>query len=256
MTGDEVKRKGNSGQILLIATFIMASLLLSSQMYIFEVGKSTTETELNSLENFVLAVKLGSKHVAIGSLANASNGGQISSFSLNLQKWSSLISNQFQFGKSSLYYTLSEAAPYTSGFWIYQGINGYGFSSAYANFTYRLSDREVTIDQNYFVNITTAIIIESTFQIISGNEKQINITVNVLNEMEPALAKQIRVYYERSGAWLIPDETNNYTILDYGTGSYLVSFVADIPSSSVAVSAQVIDQREIYSQANVTSTQI
>ena len=234
----------------------MASLLLSSQMYIFEVGKIATETELNSLENFVLAVQLGSKHVVIGSLANASNGGQISSFSLNLQEWSSLISNQFQFGKSSLYYTLSEAAPYASGFWIYQGTNGYGVSSAYANFTYRLSDWEVTINQNYFVNITTAVLIESSFQTIRDNEKQINITINVLNEVGPALAKQIKVYYEGSSGWLIPDEANNYTILDYGTGSYLVSFVADIPSSSVAVSAQVIDQREIYAQANVTSTQI
>jgi len=251
-----MNRKRNSGQILLIATFIMASLLLSSQMYIFEVGKNTTETELNSLENFVLAVKLGSKHIVIGSLANASNGGQTGSFSLNLQKWSSLISNQFQFGKSSLYHTLCETAPYSSGFWMYQGANGYGVSSAYANFTYRLSDWEVTINQVYFVNITTAVIIESTFQTISGNEKQINITVNVLNEMGPALAKQIKLYYERSGAWLIIDETNNYTILDYGTGTYLVSFVADIPSSSVEVSAQVIDQREIYAQANVTSTQI
>lgn len=234
----------------------MASLLLSSQMYIFEVGKNTTETELNSLENFVLAVKLGSIHVVIGSLANASNGGQISSFSLNLQKWSYLISSQFQFGKSSLYHASCETAPYSSGFWIYQGTNGYGVSSAYANFTYRLSDWEVTIDQNYFVNITTAVIIESTFQTIRDNEKQINITINVLNDMGPALAKQIKVYYERSGGWLILDETNNYTILDYGTGSYLVSFVADIPSSSVVVSAQVIDQREIYAQANVTSTQI
>lgn len=251
-----MKQKRNSGQILLIAIFIIALLLLSSELYIFEVGNITHETELNSLEDFILAIKLGSKHVTIGSLANTSRGGQISSLSLNLQRWSSLIGRQYQFGKSSLDYTLEDTAPYSSGIWIYKGTNGYGVSSAYANFTYKLSDRETAINQNYFINITSAVIIESTFQMIAGNEKRINVTINVLNEMEPALAKQITISYERSGSWLIPDETNNYTILDYGTGNYVASFVVDIPASSVEVSTQVVDTREIFVQANVTSIQI
>ncbi len=176
-------------------------------------------------------------------------------FHLNLQQWSSLLGRQYQFGKSSLDYTLRDASPYSSGIWIYQGTDGYGIASAYVSFNYRLSGRETTINQDYFINITSAVIIQSTFQVVGGNDKRVNVTISVLNEMEPALAKQITISYERSGVWLIPDETNSYAISDYGTGTYVASFVADIPASSVAVSAQVIDTRGILVQANATSVE-
>jgi len=234
----------------------MASLLLSAQLYILDVGKITGEMESNSLNDFVLALKLGSRHVIVGSLANISNGGQSSNLASNLQRWSSLVSKQYQFGKSVLNYTLNEVAPYSSGIWIYWGTNGTGISSAYANFTYKLSDRAVNIDQSYFVNITTTVFITSSYQTISGDTKQVNVTINVLNDAEPALAKQITIYYKLSDSWLIPNATNNYTIADYGNGTYIASFVANIPSQSVEVSAHVIDQREIYVQANATSIQV
>ena len=249
-------QKSNSGQILLISIFIVALLLLSSELYIFEVGKITHETELNSLEDFVLAIKLGSKHVVVGSLVNASHGGPLSSLSLNLQEWSSLLGRQYQFGKSSLAYTLKDASPYSSGIWIYQGTDGYGIASAYVSFNYKLSGRETAINQDFFINVTSAVIIESTFQVVGGDDKRINVTISVLNEMEPALANQILISYERSGVWLVPDEANDYTISDFGTGTYVASFVADIPASSLAVSAQVVDTRGILVQANVTSVQI
>ena len=250
-----MKQKSNSGQILIISIFIVALLLLSSELYIFDVCKITHETELNSLEDFILAIKLGSKHVAVGSLINASRGGPLSSLSSNLQAWSSFIGKQYQFGKSSLDYTLRDTSPYSSGIWIYQGTDGYGIASAYVSFNYKLSGRETTINQDYFINITSAVIIQSTFQVVGGNDKRVNVTISVLNEMEPALAKQITISYERSGVWLIPDETNSYAISDYGTGTYVASFVADIPASSVAVSAQVVDTRGILVQANATSVE-
>ncbi len=249
-----MKRRNNSGQILLIAIFIIALLLLSSELYVFDVSKITHETELTSLEDFVLAVKLGSKHVIAGSLANASYGGQINVLLLNLHEWGVLLGRQYQFGKSSLDYTLADVAPYSSGIRIYSGTDGIGVASACANFTYTLSGRETTITQAFLVNITTTVTVESTFQTIGGDEKRVNVTVSVLNEMEPALARQITISYEGSGSWLIPDETNNYSILNYGNGSYAASFTADIPASSVSVSAQVVDTRGIFVQANATST--
>jgi hypothetical protein len=66
------------------------------------------------------------------------------------------------------------------------------------------------------------------------------------------LAEQVTVYYELSGIWLIP---SNYTIMDYGNGTYLASFIVDIPSETVQVSAHVVDQRGIRVQTNATSTQ-
>jgi len=254
----EMREKKNSGQVLLIAAFIMAFLLLSAELYIFEVGKIMGEVESNSLNDFVLAVELGSRHVVVGSLANVSNGGSNSVLGWNLQNWSSFIDKQYQFGKGFLNFTLEETAPYSSGIWIDWGTDGFGVSSAYANFTYKLLGRESNLNQSYFINITTTLLVESTYQVGVGDEKQVNVTINLLNEGKPALAKQITIYYkDQLNNWLIPHETNNnYTISDYGNGTYLASFVASIPSSNVEVSAHVFDQREVYVQANATSTQI
>ena len=257
MRGDnKMQQKKNSGQILLIAAFIIASLLLSAQLYILEVGKITTEEESYSLSDFVLAMKLGSRHVVIGSLANMSNGWQTSTLAFNLEKWSSLISEQYPLGRNALNHTLRETTPYSSGIWMNWGADGAGVSSAYVDFTYKLSDREVNINQSYVMNITTTVSVESTYRTISGDTKQVNVTVNLLNEAQPALAKQVTIYYKVSNSWLIPNATNNYEVTDYGNGTYIASFNAYIPSQSVEVSAHVVDRREIYVQANATSTQI
>jgi len=257
MRGEKVRRnRNNSGQVLLIAAFIMASLLLSAQLYIFEVGKISNETESDSLNDFLLALKLGSRHVVIGSLANISNGGQNSNLVWNLQRWSSLVSRQYQFGKNVLNCTLRETTPYASGIWISWGQNGTGVSSAYASFSYKLSDREVDIDQSYFMNITTVVFIESYYQMVSGDIKQVNVTISILNEENHALAKQITIYYKLLDSWQVPNATNNYTISDCGDGTYQASFVADIPSQDVEISAHVVDQRGIYVHANATSSQI
>jgi len=251
-----LRSRKNSGQILLIAAFIMASLLLSAQLYILEVGKITSEVEAGSLSDFVLAVKLGSRHAVTGSLANISNGGQSSVLVSNLQKWSSLINKQYQFGKSVLNYTLKDNAPYSSGIWIEWGTNGSGVSSAYADFTYKLSGQEANIDQSYSMNITSTLLVDSSYQTVNEDIKRVNVRVNLLNEAQPALAKQVTIYYRVSGSWLIPNATSNYTILDYGNGTYRAFFEASISAQTVEVSIHVVDMRDVFIQANATSTQI
>lgn len=252
----KMRTKRSSGQVLLITAFIMAFLLLSAELYIFEVGKIMGEVESYSLTDFALAVRLGSKHVIIGSLANITNGGSSIVLAQNLQKWSSLVGKQYQLGKNFLNYTLNETVPYSSGVWISWGTNGYGVSSASANFTHRLLGREANLNQSYLVNVTTTLLVESTYQVILGNEKEVNVTINLLNEAEPALAKQITIYYKFVDIWQTPNETSSYVLLDYGNGTYLASFTAIIPSQTVEVSAHVYDRRDIYVQANTTSTQI
>lgn len=234
----------------------MASLLVSAQLYVLEVGKTSGETESDSLSNFMSSIKLGSRNVVIGSLANVSNGGLSNALELNLGEWAAFIANQYWHGKSVLDYTLGDTAPYSSGIWLDWGVNGYGVSSAYANFTHRLSGIEADVDQSYLMNITTTLLIASTNQRLSENTRQVNVTINVQNEAEAALAKQIIVYYRVSNSWLIPDVSNNYTLLDYGNGTYLASFVATFPTESVEVSADIADYRGIYVQANATSMEI
>jgi hypothetical protein len=64
------------------------------------------------------------------------------------------------------------------------------------------------------------------------------------------------VNYLGAGGWVIANETNSCSISGDGTGVYTVSFVADVPSASVVVSAGIVDQRGIFVQANATSVQV
>lgn len=251
-----MRRNQNSGQILLVAAFIMASLLLSAQLYILEVGKISGDTEADSLNDFMLSVKLGSMHVVAGSLANISTGGTNGILEFNLQEWAEFIGRQYLSGKNVLTFTLEETAPYSSGICLSWGADGYGVSSGSADFAHTLVGRETDADTAYSINVTTALLITSANRRLNETTRQINVTINVLNEALPALAKQITVYYQASGTWLIPDDTNDYALLDYGNGTYVASFAATIPTPEVEVSVHITDFRGIYVQANATSIEI
>jgi len=251
-----VRQRRNSGQIVLIAAFIIASLLLAAQIYILEVGRTLSETESEFLNDFILSVQLGSRNAVLGSLANVSNGGASSTLELNLEEWASRVEDQYLYGKSILNYTLRDTTPYSSGIWLDWGVNGYGVSSAYANFTHKLAGFDADVDQSFVINITTTLLIASTNQRLGGDSRQVNVTISIQNEVEPALAEQITIYYRVSSSWLISDETNGYILRDYGNGTYLASFVADVPTESVEISTHILDYRDIHVQANVTSTEI
>jgi len=254
--GEKMRQKKNSGQILLIAAFIMASLLLSAQLYILEVGRSSGEAETDSLDGFMLNVKQGSTHVVVGSLANISNGGSDSILDLNLQEWKSFIGTQYLYGKSVLNYTLHESAPYSSGIWLYWGASGIGASSVYANFTHEVSGLREEIEQSYFTNITTSLMISSTNHMLNETAREVNVSIHVLNEAVPALAKQVTVYYRVSNSSFIPNESNDFRLQSYGNGTYSASFIAAFPTANVEVSTHVIDLRGISVLANVTSIEV
>ena len=83
-------------------------------------------------------------------------------------------------------------------------------------------------------------------------EKLVTLTCKVYNEREPALAKNITLYYENLGNWIEVNSSNNLSIEDYGNGTYLISFTAEIPSEDVQVSAHAYDLRDIFVRANTT----
>ena len=254
-----MKRKNRrqcSGQILVLAVLVVSLVLLSTQVYIYEVGRSLEEVKSIRVNDFVFAVKLGSKHVVIGSLANISVGGDYSILYANLEKWAAFTESLYQFGKPVLNFALRDTLPYTNGTRLSWGTDGLGISSAYANFNFSLSDRQVNIEMPYTMNITTSLVVEAIYRTLQGNVKQINVTCNVLNERTPALAENVTVFYEDSGSWLRADEQANYVFTDYGNGTYIISFEADILQENVKVSAQVCDLREIHVQANVTCTSV
>jgi len=249
-------RRNDSGQALLLGVLLIALLLLSVELYVCEVGKVIGEANPNSLSDSIFAVKLGSRHVVVGSLANISQGGANQNLEINLENWSSFVGRQYQLGKYILNFTCKDTALYSSGIWISWKANGSGVSGAYANFSVKLLDRGIEINQTCAINVTTTLLIQGSYRVAEGNTKQVNVTSSLLNEGVPALAKNLTLYYNNSSNWIVPDSQNNYTFIDYGNGTYFTSFVADIPSENIGVSMDVFDQREINVRANVTCTEI
>ncbi len=250
-----MKRKRESGQILIIVAFVIALLLLSSELYILDVGNYKSETDMNSLADLNLAIRLGSLHVGVGSLANISNGGQAESLALNLDRWSYFVADQSQFGQSILTYSLDETVPYVNGVWLFWGTNGAGVSSVCASLTYELAGREANVSQSYLMNVTTSLSIVSTYKIIGANETLVSVDINMLNEAQPAVARQITIFYGQLGNWQSPSETDHYSLVDYGNGTYFASFAPSVFPSNTQVSVHALDERGVAVQANVTSTQ-
>jgi len=251
-----MSKRNRSGQVLLVGVLIIALLLLSTEIYVYDLGKAIEEAKQNPLSDLILAVRLGSQHVVVGSLANISQGGTNQTLEINLKRWSSFVGRFYQSGKCILNFSLRETAPYSSGIWISWRTNGLGVSGAYTNFTLRLLDRGTDVNLEYAINTTTTLLIQGTYKEMLGNSKKVNVTCNLLNEGKPALAGNLTLYYNNLDDWLVPGPQNNYTIIDYGNGTYFISFIADISSSAVEVSVHALDQREICVQANVTCTEI
>lgn len=250
-------RVTRSGQIFVVSGMLIALIILSTGLYVYELEVSTMEPSPCSAVDLVLMVQLGTRHVVIGSLANVSRGGANETLVENLEKWGDLVENySYQLGRCIQTFSAAETPPYTSGIWLSWGTNGAGFSVASSNFTLRWSDRETDLELNYTLTVNTTLLIEGTYRNTGGDGKDVNVTAHLFNEEKPALLESISIYYLASGEWLATGSSNNQTVTDYGNGTYLISFSADIPDETVEVSAHVYDQRGVYVRANTTCTEL
>jgi hypothetical protein len=251
-----VRKNANSGQIFIVAVLTITLVLVSTEIYVYETISQTVDLKTDSFPDFVFMTKLGCRNTLISSLTSISVGSSFDILSTNLETLDSLIETQYQFGKCFLNYTLRSISPYSNGIWISWGSSGTGVSGAYANFTFKVTDREVNATVPFFVNVTTSVSIVGTYQRLTGNDKQVNVTCNLLNEGKPAIAKDITIYYFAESSWQEANLLSGYSVSDYGNGTYLASFVASIPGNQVNVSTQVYDTRQTFVRTNTTCTQV
>lgn len=248
--------KHSSGQILVVTTLVVSLVLLSTQLYIIDVCSPFLETKSSHVNSFVLAIRLGSRHAVIGSLANVTNGGSYSFLTANLAKWENFTSNMYQLGKPILNFSPKNTTPYTNGVYLSWGVTGFAVSSAYVDFNFSLSDQEADVQTQYAINVTTSITQEAMFRSLQGDNKQVNVTCNVFNEGSPALAENVTICYDYMGIWYRADTLDVYNFFDYGNGTYSISFEANIPGSSVNVQAFVDDLRGIFVRTVTTCTEL
>ena len=257
--GRKFRSRRNSGQVLIITALTIALLILSLVYGVFEAGRRSEMWSTATLNSPAYAAKLGLRNTVTSSLVNVSNGGENDVLSTNLNKYAATVGNQPFFGKCSILFTVSDALPYQSGTWISWGSDGVGVSSAYANFTLVFTKTDSDLQLEHAINITTTLDVSGTYATLEGATKQVNVTCEIFNEGEPALAENLTLYYDYDGDLETPDWTaaNSPSITDYGNGTYTVSFTAETQASgdSMIVSAQVHDLRGIFVMANVTCTE-
>jgi hypothetical protein len=247
------KLKANkSGQLLVIAALVIGILISSTTIYVYEVSKETNSKSYVSISNLVLALKQSTRNAMISSLANASNGGENTVLKINLYEFSQTIQTQNHLGTCYLSLNVFSGSNYDDGIRLSWNTTNQGLSSAYSNFTLRTYDEEENITLSYAVNVTTAISFSGSYSRLVGNEKQVNLTCNLYNEGEPALAQRSAFFYELAGEWITVDSSNNLSIIDHGNGRYDISFTVSSASDIVEVSAHAYDLRGIFVSANTT----
>lgn len=247
------RKSGNSGQALIIASLIVTMLLLSTAYYIFEIDQNVSDNS-TSTDNIFLATKVSTLNTVVSALANVSNGGDPSVLQANLDRLASAIESHSYDGECRLVFAPSNSSPYQDGMtnetsWESSGL---GVSSAYVNLSLNVSGNSVSYYSECAVNVTTALAIEGSFT-GNGSEKTVNATCTVYNEQGPALANDITIFYqnETAGPWTPVNAINNLNIIDYGNGTYSLSFNA-YAQNVLEVSAQVHDLRDIFVMANAT----
>lgn len=255
-----LRSRRNSGQTLVITALVISLLILSVVYSVFEANRRSEMRSATTLNGYVFATKLGLKNTVTSSLVNVSNGGSEQILATNLGTYASFVGNQSHFGKCSIMFTVFDNSPYQSGILLSWSADGTGVSSAYANYTLAFTKTEADMQLEHETNITTRLDVESTYSKLEGELKQVNVTCNIFNEDEPALASNMSLFYDYDGNietqdWIAADSPS---VTDYGNGTYKFLFIADTQTRDcpVHVSAQVYDTRDIFVLANATCTEI
>ncbi len=244
----------------MIITALAVSLLIIAIVYsVFEANTQNQARRATTMNSHVSAVKLGLQNTVTSALVNVSNGGINQTLTTNLDKYTSFLGNQSFFGKCVTLFSVLDSSPYQSGIWLSWASDGTGVSSAYANSTLHFAEADSELELETVTNITTSLNIQGTYITLGNTDKQVDIICKVFNENEPALAQNISLYYEEDGNpsdqnWIATDSP---TVVDYGNGTYGISFVAVTQrrNDPVLVSAQVHDARGVFVLANVTCTE-
>jgi hypothetical protein len=251
--------RNNSGQVLVITSLIVVMLLLSTFICVTETTKNAPLYAAEANSSFS-SFRLGTIHAIMSALANVSNGGSSSILTADLNKYKWMVGNHSYDAILNLTFTPRSISPYSGGIWSSWNTDGTGVSSAYVNFAWNSSGTSSVYYSAYAINVTTDISMTGVYTRLSGAQKQANVTVNLLNEGKPALARNFTVYYEYDGStW--PSETwiqASPTITDYGNGTYFMSFTATTSSRGdpLLVSVRCHDLRYIFVRANCTLTRV
>jgi hypothetical protein len=245
-------KSNNSGQVIIVTALIVSLLFLSTALYVIEVGKETPKVEPNQ-SNVYPGYKQPITNTLISALANATGGGNpniLETFIAELK--TVILSNSYKAMLTIDCSTLNSNG-YQNGLLISWGANGQGVSSACASFVFDWSSLQANSNTEYTLNVTSAVKSSGTYRQINDTTKQVNLTLNVLNEGKAALARNFTFSYQNETDWV---HINSPTITSFGNGTYISTFYAEQspPNDLMVVSLLCQDKRDIFVGAKLTCT--
>jgi hypothetical protein len=250
---NEIFGAESSGQLLIVVALAIAILIASTTMYVYELTEEKQAPQDSAIGEVVLAIKTGLRNTVISALANASKGGEKTVLAKNLETLSSVYRRIYHYGICQISHKLLNSSEYESGIKLSWTKSGMGISSAHVAFTLKIFGLTSNITVDDAVNVTTAIIVSGYYTVNGDNgTKRVSLTCYVLNEEKPAQAKNITIYYEEFGVWI---PISNSPIIEWGNGTYTLSFTVADASDMLHVSVHLIDTRNIFVMANATCSQ-
>jgi len=238
--------KSRRGQVLVVAALAIALTILSVQSYLYDLSKQTLIPQNDYLSDYLLSIKQGTNHIATASLINISNGGASINLENNLARWSEFVADDYRFGAPMLNTTLESTSPYNRGLWLEWGTTGVGTSSICFDFNLDISGRDVEVNWDYTVNKTTKVTSSGGYTDLGGTAKQFDLTINIVNEEISCIASSVILHYNKTTTWEDPTSLGDYSVTDYGNGTYVYSFTDDVDKLQVPIRIQIVDLRGVY----------
>jgi hypothetical protein len=209
-------RRRRKGQQLITCALFISILVISTQAYIYRMGRSSPSPAFSYLADYALGFRQGSRHAVVASLANVSTGGPSSSMVGFLDRWEAFAVQDYRFGICSLNATPASQAPYSGGTRFNWGTSGVGVSSAYSDFTLNISGRGADVDMDFGVNVTTKVELAGSYVDLGDDRKELSVKMDMINEGQPALAGSRTLEYKDNsepGTFLVrptaADDTKN-----------------------------------------------
>jgi hypothetical protein len=244
-------RRDKSGQVIIVSALLISVLLLSTALYVIEVGKQTPTVESN--QNAVFSdYRQAVTNTVISGLANVSGGGNPDVLGMDLSELKTVVlSNSYQ-AMVTMDYTPLNQNSYTNGFHISWGANGQGISSACVSVALSSSSPSAASNLGYTVNVSSTVNLGGSWHEIDNGTKQVNLTFSVQNEGKAALTQNFTVSYQDGADWT---KVNSPATTDFGNGTCAVAFDVELQQSDpMIVSLLCQDQRGIFVGANFTCT--
>lgn len=245
-------KRNSSGQVLIVTALLVSLLLLSTALYVIEVEKEVPTVDAGE-GNVFSGYKQSARSTLISALANATSGGDRGILAADLTELKTAILSHSYQALLTMDYNTVNSSSYQNGFLISWGTNGQGISSVYATFVFASSSPSATSNLEYAINVTSEVNLSGNYQQLNDTTKQVNLTVNILNEGKPALAHNFTFSYQNATDWIRVDSPNT---TNFGNGTYATSFYAETPQPNdpLVVSVLSQDERGIFVGANVTCT--